>query len=130
MAAKANHPRPDHAWVGAKTYDILWYNEEEWADNHLNENDCGLTYAGRNHIYMRLMPGATEGNFQEVLLHEITHAIWNETHLTHLNDTLAKDPSDLEETVIGIQSPALLLMLQQNPHIVGYLQADPAARRR
>jgi hypothetical protein len=113
-------------FVLTKTYEVLWLNEEEWSLNHLREEDAGLTYASRNTIYMRLLPGATEANYQEVLLHEITHAVWAETMLTHL-DISKQD--DEEESVISLQSPGLLFVLHHNPEVVKYLTSNPSVRR-
>lgn len=126
MTAKRHVERPGHVFVVAKTYEIVWLTEEEWHNNNLNESDAGLTYSSRNMIYMRLMPMSTEGNYQEILLHEITHAVWAETHLTHLNLT---EPEEPEEAIIGIQTHGLLFVLQQNPHVTKYLTSDGALRR-
>lgn len=129
MAAQKDHPRPEHVFIGAKTYEVQWLDEEGWAKNHLSDGDSGLTYASQNTIFMRLLPGATEGNYQEVLLHEVTHAAWAETHLTHMTGLLVKDETELEEAVIGVQSPMMLFVLQQNPGLVAYLTSNGAVRR-
>lgn len=128
MTAPKFVPRPDHVFVGAKVYQISWYTEAEWGEQHLSESDAGLTYCSSNNIYMRLLPGATEANYQEVLLHEITHAVWAETHLEHLELTsMAEDK--IEEAIIGIQSHGLLFVLKHNPAVMSYLMSDGNVRR-
>lgn len=129
MASRVNHPRPDFVFVGTKTYEVMFLDEQEWARNHLSESDAGLTYASSNQIYVRLLPGATEANVQQVLLHEILHAVWAETHLTHLLEGLPENPDDKEEMIVGMQAPALLFVIQQNPQLVAYLTANGAVRR-
>jgi hypothetical protein len=72
-------------------------------------------------IQVRLAGLATESHYQEVLLHEVLHAVWDSTMLTHIN---LNEQSDAEEFVISLQTPPLLFILKQNPGLSKYLLSD------
>lgn len=126
MAAR-HVPRPDHVFVGNRTYQIMWFAEEEWDAKHLADDADGLTYAAQSMIYVRLRGEALEAHYQEVVFHEVTHACWDATMLTHYHDNVGKD--DREEFIIGATTPALLFVLQQNPALVKWLTSNGAVRR-
>lgn len=123
MAARV--PRPDHLFIGNHTYEVLWLTHEEWEAERLDPEADAVTYARRNQIFIRLAV-AHESHYQEVLWHEIAHAVWDATMLTHADLSKQDDP---EEFVIGIQSPPMVFVLKQNPHFTKWLMSDGAVAR-
>lgn len=118
--------RPEHAFIGNHTYAIEWLGDEDWQRLHLVEGADGATYATQQTIYMHIRGNARESHYQEILLHELTHAVWDVTGLTHVD--LAKH-DEAEEFIVGIQAPQLLFVLKQNPPLVKYLMSDPTVVR-
>ncbi len=114
-------PRPVSAKIGVHTYEIKWLSEDEWAIANLKPSALGTTYSYKQQIYMRLTTQCSESGLQEVLLHELTHAVWDATQMTHTDLNDIKDP---EEFVIALQSPSLLGVFKDNPHVVKYLMSD------
>lgn len=131
MANTTKHePRPDHAFIGNHTYAIEWLSVEEWSRRDMPGDKDGLTYSDRSLILMRGVPDRPESLYQEVLLHELTHAIWDTVGLSLMEDW-HKDESqhDVEEKVILFQSPMMLFVLKHNPHIIAWLLSDGQVRR-
>ena len=118
--------RPDHAFIGNHVYRVEWLTNEEWeAARHPNDA-AACTEAERNLIAIRLKADGYESFYQELLIHELTHAAWDATMLTHAPlDSI----EDKEEFIIGTQSPALLGILKNNPHIIQYLISDGTVLR-
>lgn len=113
--------RPDFVHVGNHAYRIMWLSQDEWEDMHLDQDSDACTYASRQMIYVRLISGAQESHYQELILHEITHAVWDSTMLTHVK---MSEPEDPEEFIIGIQSPALLFALRMSEDMTKWLLSD------
>jgi hypothetical protein len=124
MAKQA--PRPDWAFVGNHTYGIEWVDTAEWEQRRLQEDADAVTYSTRQSIMMKCHADVSESHFQEVLLHELLHACWDATMLTHMDMAEQKDH---EEAIISIQAPAILFVLKQNPHLVAWLMDDGTVRR-
>lgn len=122
----AHVARPEHAFIGNHTYAIEWLTDEQWQPKHLPLDADGATYATQQTIYMHIRGNARESHYQEILLHELCHGVWDSTMLTHADLGKQEEP---EEFVISIQSPALLFVFRQNPHIVKYLMSDPTLVR-
>ncbi len=120
-------PRPEHVFIGNHTYQVDWITAEEWEAARHPDDASGVTFSSRNLIVVRLMPEARESSYQDVLFHEITHAVWDVTMLTHYHSNV--EDGDREEFIIGIQTPGLLFVLQQNPHVVKYLTSDGTVLR-
>jgi len=119
--------RPDHVFIGNHTYRIEWVDVQEWEERRLADDADAMTHARHQTIQVRLYSQHTmESHYQEVLLHEITHACWDSTMLTHA-DLAAQE--DAEEFVISLQSPALLFVLKQNPELTKYLMSDGTVTR-
>lgn len=121
-ARKKFAPRPDVAKVGVHLYQIHWLTEDEWAEHNLKTNADGITYSHKQCIYMRLLAESSESHFQVVLLHELLHAAWDACQMTHIDWDDIK--GDIEENIVSMQSPALLGVLKDNPHIVEYLVSN------
>ncbi len=122
----AHVPRPDHAFIGNHTYAIEWLGDEDWQRGHHPPDTDGATYATQQTIYMHIRGNARESHYQEILLHELTHAAWDVTGLTHVD---LKEQAEPEEFICGLQSPQLLFILKQNPHVTKYLMSDPTLVR-
>ena len=114
-------PRPDSVKVGPHLFAINWMDESEWNHERLDDNTAGLTYSGKQTIFIRTSPDVNESQYQEVVLHEVTHAVWSVTMMTHTDLT---ELSDREEFIIAHQSPMLLQVFKDNPELVAYLMAD------
>lgn len=121
MTAKKQIDRPDFAYVGNHCYRIEWLTEDEWTGQRLDLDDQAQTWSARQLILMRLAPDAQESLYQETLLHELTHAVWDATALTHVKMT---EPADPEEFIIALQTPALLFILKMNPQLTPWLLSD------
>lgn len=117
----AHVPRPDHAFVGNHTYSIEWLDVQEWEDRRLDDSADAMTHARHQTIQVRVYGPSAESHYQEVLLHELLHTVWDSTMLTH-QDLTKQD--DAEEFVISMQSPPLLFILKQNPDLVKWLLSD------
>ena len=118
-------PRPDHVFIGNHTYSIEWLNSDEWLHRDFDMSKDGLTYAATSRIFVRLIEGRREALYQEIVLHEVTHAIWDTVGVS-LDPHWDKvdDSNDLEEKVILFQSPMLLFVMKHNPDLVAWLLAD------
>lgn len=121
MPNKAYVPRPDHVFVASDAIRVEWLTEDEWMAAHLDDGNGAETHAEVGRIYMRLRPGKAESRYQETLLHELLHVIWDTTQLTHVD--LSKI-ENTEEFIVGLQSPTLLFILRHNPHLVKWLLSD------
>lgn len=121
MTARKYVPKPEHVFVGNHTYRIEWMSNDEWDTNRLDPEADALTFARRQLIIVRTYEEANESHYQEVLWHEITHACWDTTMLTHTALGEQKDP---EEFVVGLQSPAQVFVLRHNPELVKWLMSD------
>lgn len=115
-------PRPDVARVGVHLYQIHWLTEDQWSEYNLKADNDGTTYSFKQCIYMRVNPEASESQLQLVLLHELTHAAWDACQMTHIDWSDIK--GDVEENVVSMQSPSLLGIFKDNPHVVEYLMSD------
>jgi hypothetical protein len=114
-------PRPDEVVVGNQVYNIEWLDMEQW---HLAQEDAGnagVTRAGMSLIRIQCQPGTPESRYQEVLLHELVHAVWDATMLTHID---LSPIDDKEEFIVGLQSPLLLGILKGNPGLIKYLLSE------
>lgn len=122
----ARQARPDHVFIGNHTYEIRWLTMDEWDENRLDPEADACTYARRNIIFIRLYPETSESHYHEVLWHEIGHAVWDTTMLTHAD--LSKH-DDAEEFVVGLQSPAQMFVIHHNPALMAWFMSDGAERR-
>ena len=116
--------RPDHAFIGNHTYSIDWLTVDEWQGRDYPMDKDGLTYGATSTICMRLLSGRREALYQEVLLHEITHAVWDSVGFSLTDDWHNGEPHDVEERTILLQTPMLLFTLKQNPDLTKYLLSD------
>lgn len=121
MAAAKVTP-PDHVLVGFMTFAIEYMTEDEWASANENPDWCGVARHAQAIIRVRVPVNINIQHLKETVLHEILHCCWSTTMLTHSHDSFSAD--DREEEIISAQSPALLFVLQQNPHVVKWLVQD------
>lgn len=119
MATAAKATRPDHVFVGHMTFAIDYLTEDEWGQANEDDDWCGVTRHSAASIRVRLVPNANEQHVKETTLHEILHCVWSATGLNHVHDSFNSD--NREEQLITIMSPALLFVLQQNPHVMKWL---------
>lgn len=120
-------PRPEWAYVGNHTFSIEWLETGDF-QRATDRNDAdGVTWDDRNLILIRVQPGAYESHYQEVLMHELTHAVWGAVKLTQMVADLPKD--GLEENCILASAPGVLFLLKHNPHVVAYLTSDGTVQR-
>lgn len=116
-------PRPDAVKVGHMTFGIEYVTEQEWLEHYSGyEEDGGLTFHNWSKIVIRLVPGITDMVIREVLLHEVLHAIWSTSMLSHWAGDLAADK--IEEGIIQAQSPMMLGVLKDNPAFLTYIIDD------
>lgn len=113
--------RPDVVKVGNHMYNIEWLSLDEWEARHFDEGNDASTHSTVQKVYIMLHKDAQESHYQEVLWHELTHAVWDSTMLTHV--TLG-DVDEPEERVIMHQSPGQVALLKENPDLVAYLMSD------
>lgn len=114
--------RPDHVFIGNHTWRIEWMTQDQWAEARLDDGADAMTLARRNLIVIRLDPDAMESHYQEVLWHELGHAIWDATMLAHQD--LAKQDGEAEEFIISLTAPQELFIMKQNPKLLEWLMAD------
>lgn len=118
--------RPDHMFMGNHTYEICWLTEDEWQNNHLDINADACTYVSRQTIFVRLREGSHESHYQELIIHECLHTIWDATGLTNVN---LSDVEDAEEFSIGLITPLTLFLLKMNPSLTAWILSDGAEVR-
>lgn len=113
--------RPGEIQIGNHLFRIDWLSPEEWESARHPDSAAAVTEAEGQMIGIRLKASAAESFYQELLFHEITHAVWDSTMLTHAPlDSI----EDKEEFVISLQSPVMLGVLRTNPHLVKYMMSD------
>lgn len=120
-------PRPDSVKVGNHQYSIVWLTTDEWLQGHHPDEADGTTYSRANIIVIKLDSEAQESHYQEVVVHEVMHAVWDETMATHYHGNV--DEEEREEFLVGLTSPAMLAVLKDNSHLVKYLVSDGYHRR-
>lgn len=113
--------RPDAVKVGNHVYSIEWIDGAEWEARHYEENADATTHASLQSIVVLLHKGASESHYHEVVWHELTHAVWDSSMLTHTDLAGHDDP---EETVIMHQTPLQVSVLKQNPGLVAWMLSD------
>jgi hypothetical protein len=121
VTAKKFAARPDTVVIGHQTFSIAYMTEDEWSAERWPDEAAGVTSEHRAFIGLRLEDEVTENKLRERLLHEIMHACWAVSNLTHLIDMDGGLPNDGEESIMLIQTPPLLMVLRENPHVVKYL---------
>lgn len=109
-------------FVGNATYRIEWLTPDEWQQGRHDDTADGITYCTVTTIVVRLHAGAPESHYQEVVWHEICHAIWDTTMLTHYHSN--PDEGDREEFIIGATTPAQVFVIKQNPALMAWLLDD------
>lgn len=132
MAPQKNHARPDYAFIGNHTYQINWLTTDEWVERDFPMDKDGLTYGAKSCIFVRLIPERPEALYQEIVLHEVTHAVWDTVGLSLIEEwnNHGDNSNSVEENVILLQTPMLLFVLKQNPHFTNWLLADGQVRRK
>jgi hypothetical protein len=116
---KAERPKSIH--VGAFVYRIEYLDEIAWQAANEDDSLGGVTRAAVGSIRVRLPHEVSEQIVREILLHEVLHAVWHSTMLTHVMSEY-KDSVDVEETVCQATSPMLLQVLIDNPDFVRYIR--------
>lgn len=122
MTAPKRHPRPEHVFIGNHTWEIRWIDTDQWTVEREPEDADAVTHARINQIAVKLDPGAMESHYQESVVHEIMHAVWDATMLTHYHSNVTD--SDREEFIVGASTPMLLFVIKQNPQLVAWLLDD------
>lgn len=122
-------PRPEHAFIGNHTYTIDWLSNDDWFGRDFDMSKDGLTYGHKSAIFIRLVPERAESLYQEIVLHELTHASWDSSGFSLIENWHVGDQRDVEENVILTQTPGMLFLLKQNPHVTKWLLADGQVRR-
>lgn len=115
--------RPTSLKLGHLRFEILWREDSDWPD----KDKCGLTLPMQGAIMVRLNDDSpdgggwyTEDNLREILVHEIIHAAYHVSSLTHY--PRPKD-GDIEEYVCSILAGPIAQVFQDNPKVVKYLSA-------
>jgi hypothetical protein len=107
--------------VGHQVFSINYLTEDEWSAERWPDEAAGVTYEHMGFIGLRMEANITENKLRERLLHEILHACWAVSNLTHLMDMDGGLPDDMEESIQLIQTVPLLQTLRDNPEVVAYL---------
>lgn len=112
--------RPKKVQVGHLEFEIQWIGNGDWGD----KEKCGLTVPMQQLILLRISDDEndaySEGNLQEILVHEILHAIYHVTNLAHY--TIPKDgKAEIEEYTVAMLAGPLLTVLRGNPAVMRYL---------
>lgn len=123
MTARKFVPRPDTVIVGFQTYTIEYASVDEWDAQRRPEEAAGVTHADQASIVLLITPNLDENKLRERVLHEITHAVWASNNMTHLVTMDGGLPDDVEESIVLMQSTALLQVMRDNPEVVKYLTA-------
>lgn len=107
------YPLPDDVKVGPHTYRVVSGNDAEVEAKDFCGSVYGYTDTRTCTVFISQRQAYTQS--QETLLHEVLHAILDVTgHAHELED-------EDEEILVRRLSPALLVVLQQNPALVEYL---------
>lgn len=110
--------RPTFVQIGFLPFEIQWIDDADWPKE--DNEDGGLMEGSQALIKIRVNEDTHENNLREVLLHELMHAIFFVTQLTNLN-WKEVDANDLEEEVIRITTPMILMVLRYNEEVFEYL---------
>ena len=113
--------RPDVVMIGIHVYRIEWLSVDEWIANNMPNDAIGMTDSDAAMIRIQHRPGGHESRYQDTLIHEILHAIWDLSSLHNQDPSKLDDP---EEFIVGLISPYLLGVLKDNPHVLKYLLSD------
>ena len=105
--------RPESVRVGAHVYDI------EWDHDLAQFNAAGVT----NNDTLKI--GVDQKNAlpvqQETMVHELLHAVWNQTSLrTRIPDADTDSPG---EAAIQDLAPVLYALLRDNPEVVKWVSS-------
>lgn len=120
--APARVARPSSVKVGLVTYQIRWLTQEEWQLGNHDENAGGLTYHRQQYIAVQLLPGSQEITYQEILFHEIQHAVWGISMMSAYDFTAAAShDGDVEEAAIRMTTPIFMMVLRDNPEVFKYI---------
>lgn len=112
--------RPSAVKIGPYYYSIYW-SQRAWDKLLLSKRsvDTGdIGHSARDDKAIYLMPGPDAQDLANTLLHEILHAIWNESGCNLHN---VKDVLDLEEYLVERQTSWLHGVLMENPHVISWL---------
>jgi hypothetical protein len=129
MTQKKYATRPDSLKIGPHWYTVEWLTKDEWDSSNLPADIDGATQSDRCRIALLLGDNRPESHYQHVLVHEVQHAVWHGCGLTLTAKWNEGSDDDVEERVIVQTSMLLLQVLQDNPHLVKYLQAEGHVRR-
>lgn len=121
MTARKLVERPDVVMIGIHIYRVEWMSVDEWIAHNMSNEAIGMTDADAGWIRIQHRPGGHESRYQEVLVHEILHALWDLSNLHNMDIKPLEDP---EEFIVGLVSPPLLGVLKDNPHVLQYLLSD------
>lgn len=128
MTAKKQAERPQVIKVASHYYTVTWLTHSEWATRHDEPSD-GCTLASKHEIHMRLHDGVGESHYQQVLLHEVLHAVFNASGLALMPEAYEGDDEVVEERIVLTTAPVLVMVLHDNPDLVRYLTAPGQVRR-
>lgn len=120
MAARKFATRPDHVFIGTNTWAIEWLNDTEWAEAMEDVENDGVTRAVRQIIRIRCQTHASDGRLRDILIHELCHAIWDNSGLSSI-EVGQVDREVSEENIVALFSPSLLFVLKHNPELVAWL---------
>lgn len=128
MTPKKHADRPKTLKVSNHYYTVDWLTHNEWASRH-DEPSNGCTLSDKQLIEIRLHDGVGESHYQQVLLHEVLHAVLNASGLAIMPEGFDGDDEVVEERIVVTTAPVLLGVFQDNPHLVAYLMSPGQVRR-
>lgn len=128
MTQKKHADRPEVLKIGLHYYAVDWLTHGEWDARHDTAQD-GMTDASKHLIEIRLHEQVGESHYQQVLWHEVQHAVWNAVQINLQPKWSEGDEDDVEERVIVTTSPLFVGVLQDNPALIAYLVSPGGTRR-
>lgn len=130
MTAKQLVPRPEVMQISQDMWRIVWLDDSEWTQRHLDDSSDGLTYGRESTVYMKVATGnVMEQHYQTVLLHEVLHACLATSYGTDQPFVDDMKSADAEEFFVGQMAPPLMYVLKTNDHVLKYLLSDGTVQR-
>lgn len=108
---------PTQIKVGPREYSVRW-DDETYRRVSLDEGRELEGNSNHPREEMMLRPGRGANWTADTLLHETLHAVLN-LHGVNLDNV--KEVADLEEYLVSVTSPLLLMVLRDNPDLLAFL---------
>lgn len=120
--------RPSSVHVGPQVLTIGYITEKKWRKRGYDPSKMGHMWWPGGEILIRCQTDGTdlaEDNLRETLFHEILHACNEVNGLNSVGgaEAIPEEFEALEEMIVAMTSPVLLMVLRDNPDVLAYLLA-------